>query len=82
MEKFGMNQRVRVRVENPGPNERVPEYIKGRVGLVVGVHGEVANYEHDHADPWGPLYSVLFEGTSPTEKVIVDLHEPWLESVS
>jgi hypothetical protein len=83
MNKFVINQKVRVKTENPGPNKRVPDYVRGKLGVIIGVHGTVPNYSHDHSEDWGPLYSVLF-GTSRApdshsrEKVIVDIHEPWL----
>lgn len=79
MKGFEANQRVRVKKENASPNRRVPDYVRGRTGVIVKVHGAVPNYEHDHPDNWGPLYSVLFDGISPNEKIVVDLHEPWLE---
>jgi hypothetical protein len=82
MKEFSIGQRVRVRTDYEGPNRRVPAYVKGKIGIVLRVHGEVANYRHDHADDWGALYSVLFDGSSRGEKLIVDLHQPWLESTS
>lgn len=87
MKGFVIDQQVRVKEENPGPNRRVPHYIRGRAGVIVGVHGVLPNYQHDHADDWGPLYSVLFDlaevfsRRSHNEKVIVDIHEPWLEPI-
>ena len=83
MGRFVVSQRVRVKTENPGPNRRVPDYVRGRLGVVFRVHGAVPNYSHDHAEDWGPLYSVIFVSTQApdshsNEKVIVDIHEPWL----
>lgn len=82
MESFQVNQTVRVKTEKLGPNKRVPDYIRGRTGVVVKAHGEVPNHEHDHPDNWGPLYSVMFDSGSEREKIVVDLHGPWLEAVS
>ena len=83
MGRFVVGQRVRVKTENPGPNRRVPDYVKGRLGVVFRVHGAVPDYSHDHSEDWGPLYSVLFGSTQvpdshSNEKVIVDIHESWL----
>jgi hypothetical protein len=82
MGMFVLNQRVRVKIENPGPNRRVPSYVKGRLGVIVSAHGTVPNYSHDHSEDWGPLYSVLFGAQAPNihpkEKIIVDIHESWL----
>ena len=80
---FVVSQRVRVKTENPGPNQRVPDYARGRLGVVFRVHGSVPNYSHDHSEDWGPLYSVRFASTRApdgrsNEKVIVDIHESWL----
>ena len=80
---FVVGQGVRVKAENPGPNRRVPHYVRGKSGVVFRVHGAVPNYSHDHAEDWGPLYSVLFgstqaPGNHSNEKVIVDIHESWL----
>ena len=83
MGRFVASQRVRVKTENPGPNRRVPDYVRGRLGVVFTVHGAVEDYSHDHSEDWGPLYSVLFGSTGApdgqsNEKVIVDIHESWL----
>jgi len=82
MSVFVINQRVRVKTENPGPNRRVPDYVRGKLGVIVSVHGTVPNSSHDHSEDWGPLYSVLFATQAPKshskEKIIVDIHESWL----
>ncbi len=79
---FVINQRVRVKTENPGPNRRVPDHVRGKLGVIVRVHGTVPNYSHDHSEDWGPLYSVLLgaqtPGNSSKENIIVDIHESWL----
>ncbi len=79
---FVINQRVRVKIDNPGPNRRVPDYARGKLGVIANVHGTIPNYSHDHSQDWGPLYSVLFDAQAPNsrskEKIIVDIHESWL----
>ena len=86
MSGFVISQRVRVKFENASPNRRVPDYARGKLGVIVSVHGTVPNYSHDHLEDWGPLYSVLFELVSPSsnskEKIIVDIHEPWLSDAT
>ena len=86
MGRFVIDQRVRVKIENPGPNRRVPDYARGKLGVIVSVHGTVPNCSHDHLEDWGPLYSVLFEPVPPRsnskEKIIVDIHEPWLSEAT
>ena len=85
MSKFIANQRVRIKRENPGPNRRVPQYARDKTGVIIVVHGVLSNYTHDHADDWGPLYSIVLDQDSPhgpqENKIIVDVHEPWLEAV-
>ena len=86
MGRFVISQRVRVKFQNVSPNRRVPGYVRGKLGVIVSVHGTVPNYSHDHAEDWGPLYSVQFEtegtGGHPREKIIVDIHEPWLSDTN
>jgi hypothetical protein len=82
MREFVVNQRVRVRTQIDGPNRRVPSYVRGKLGVIVRAHGKVDDYQHDHADDWGPMYSVVFDAGSTNEKVILDLHQPWLEAIS
>ena len=86
MKDFEVNQRVRVKEDVPGPNRRVPEYARGRTGTVVKKHGVVPNYQHDHADDWGPLYSVILDDDplfpSKKGKIIIDVHRSWLEGLS
>lgn len=80
--EFEVNQRVRVKRENPGPNRRVPGYARGMTGVIVKAHGVVPGHGHDHADDWGLLYSVLLDdpsGHSGMERIILDLHISWLE---
>jgi len=81
MKPLAVNQKVRVRTELISPNRRVPSYVRGKIGAIIKVHGIIPDFQHDHADDWGPMYSVLFEVSSRGEKVSVDLHEPWLEAV-
>ena len=80
--EFEVNQRVRVRRESQGTNRRVPEYARGRTGTIVRSHGVVPGHGHDHADDWGPLYSVLLDRStrsSDGENLCLDIHSSWLE---
>jgi hypothetical protein len=83
MPEFGVGQRVRIKkVAVEGTNRRVPEYARGRTGTIVSVHGSVSGHRHDHADDWGPLYTVLLEpgaAGSTGERLFLDVHGPWME---
>jgi hypothetical protein len=73
---------VRVKTESPAPNRRVPGYARGRTGTIVEAHGVVPNYQRDHQDDWGPLYSVRLDaasGEGSNIRVVLDVHESWLE---
>src|SRR2546427_11311876 len=77
---FVVSQRVRVKAENLGPNRRVPDYVRGRLGGGFRAHGAVPDYSHAHSEDWGPLRSALFRSTQApnrhsNQKVIVDIHE-------
>lgn len=81
--RFKPGDRVLVKRENPDGNPRTPQYIRGKKGVIVEVHGVISN-PRDHRGLYPPLYTVLFEveetfgGTSP-DKLWVDVHEEWLE---
>lgn len=77
---FDVGQRVAVLSESPGGSPRTPQYLRGRIGTVVGSHGVVVN-PIDHRDAYPPLYTVLFEFESGDE-VTADIHEEWLEPVT
>jgi hypothetical protein len=69
-------------MEVSGPNRRVPLYARGRTGIVVQAHGTVPDYQRDHREDWGPLYSVRIDtasGVGSNVRVILDVHESWLE---
>lgn len=83
--KFKVRDSVRVKEMNDDGNPRVPHYIRGKTGRVLQVHGVVQGYLHDHLENRGPLYSVIFDrgeifGRSSNEKIVVDVHEGWLEA--
>jgi len=81
--EFTPGQRVRIKREGSGgtTNRRVPEYARGVTGTIVRSHGMVTGNRHDHAEEWGPLYSVLLDPSpgSSGERVSLDVHAPWLE---
>jgi len=81
--KFKAGDTVRVRPEHPGGNPRTPEYVRGKTGVVVTVHGVIDN-PVDHRGCYPPLYTVMFDvkdvfGRPSDEKLCVDIHEEWLE---
>jgi hypothetical protein len=83
LSRFLENDRVRVKIENPGsPNLRTPSYVRGKTGTITGSYGEVVDseFDHDHRVSWGPLYTVVFDlWGEPRTRIFVDLHESWLD---
>jgi hypothetical protein len=79
--EFTIGQRVRIKRESGGTNRRVPEYARGGTGTIVRSYGVVTGNRHDHAEEWGPLYSVLLDPApgSSGERLFLDIHAPWLE---
>lgn len=78
-----IGDRVRVKLTNPAGNPRTPPYIRGKVGVVTGLHGRIDN-PLDHRDIYPPLYTVEFEvrevfGTGGSDRLAVDIHDDWLE---
>lgn len=81
--RFQVGDRVRVLLEARGGNPRTPSYVHGRTGHVTHAYGVLVN-PLDHADPYPPLYTVVFEvahlfDPANPDQVAVDLHEDWLE---
>ena len=84
MAKFKVGDSVRVKETAKG-TKRTPSYVRGKAGRVLFARGVIEDYEHDHEDFRGPMYGIIFDckelfGKSLNEKVVVDLHEQWLES--
>jgi nitrile hydratase subunit beta len=74
---------VRVKTANPDGNPRTPRYTRGKVGQVVGRHGQMHN-PLDHRGVYPPLFTVAFAvqdvfGTPGRDRLFVDLHADWLE---
>ena len=81
--RFGLGERVRVKLDNPSGNPRTPAYARGHSGVIVARHGVIDN-PLDHRGRYPPLYSVLFTvrdvfGTATGDTLSVDIHEEWLE---
>lgn len=81
--RFKVGDRVRVRQESAGGNPRTPAYVRGKVGTVVALHGQIEN-PLDHRGVYPPLYTLEFEvrdlfGGSGRDRVTADIHEEWLE---
>ncbi len=82
--EFQVGKRIRIKKENPDGTHRTPKYIMGKTGTILASHGNVSNYEIDHREDWGPLYTVQFDtaeisGINGRDKILVDVHEDWLE---
>ncbi|MFQ5998873.1 MAG: SH3-like domain-containing protein [Candidatus Bathyarchaeia archaeon] len=81
--RFKEGDKVKVKPENPNGNPRTPKYVRGKNGVIVSVHGVISN-PYEHRNPYPPLYTVIFdikvEGR-PSDKLLVDIHEEWLERI-
>jgi hypothetical protein len=82
--EFNPGMKVQIKAANPNGTHRTPEYIKGKSGVIVMSHGVVSGYEIDHREDWGPLYTIIFDKSelgdlSGNDKILVDVHEDWLE---
>lgn len=94
--RFGVGDRVRVRVMSAGGHTRAPRYVQGRAGTIEALHG--AHLFPDRRVALGPLppfdeqpewlYTVVFDGQTlwgdsgePHLTVSVDAFEPYLERV-
>ena len=80
--KFKLGDPVGVRGENPDGNPRTPQYVRGKKGVIVDVHGVLEN-ARDHRGRYSPLYTVRFDlcELSPCQdqdSIWVDVHEEWL----
>ncbi len=90
--RFRPGDRVWVRDDEKPGHVRTPHYIRGKVGLIEGVHGifrnpELLAYGGDGM-PKRPLYSVEFLQSevwpgryqgAPEDRIYVDIFEQWLE---
>ena len=81
--RFHVGDDVRVLSDNPAGNPRTPKYVRGKRGVVSGLHGCIVN-PLDHHGVYPPLCSVLFVvrdvfGGASRDTLSVDVHEDWLE---
>jgi hypothetical protein len=89
--KFQPGARVRIRVGSPPGHFRTPEYIQGKVGVIMKVHGAFRNPESlaygGDGLPKQFLYLVSVDQTqiwqqyptAPQDKLLIDIYEHWLE---
>lgn len=83
--KFKLGDPVVIMGENPGGNQRTPQYVRGKKGVIVDVHGVLENIR-DHRGLYSPLYTVRFDlcELSPCrgqDSIWVDVHEEWLNEL-
>jgi hypothetical protein len=83
--KFKVGDAVLVAAENPQGNPRTPRYIRGKRGVIGGVHGMIENPK-DHRGLYRPLYTVRFDlnevsSCRDPDAVSVDVHEEWLSII-
>ena len=81
--RYSVGELVRVRDDRPGGNPRTPRYVRGKVGTIVALHGQMPN-PLDHRERYPPLCTVRFglqelTGRRSRDSVTADLHEDWLE---
>lgn len=81
--RYAVGARVRVRDSRPDGTPRTPAHVRGKIGTVVALHGQIAN-PLDHQGRYPPLYTVRFglhelTGRPSPDYVTADLHEDWLE---
>lgn len=81
--RYAVGAWVRVREDRPGGTPRTPRYVRGKVGTVTALHGQIRN-PLDHHDRYPPLCTVRFglqdlTGRPSRDYVTADLHEDWLE---
>ncbi|HLQ35571.1 MAG TPA: SH3-like domain-containing protein [Chloroflexota bacterium] len=81
--RFKIGDHVRVLESNPEGNPRTPLHIRGKSGTVAALRGTMEN-PLDHRGVYPPLCTVEFRvgevfGGESTDKVLLDLHEDWLE---
>ncbi len=84
--RLSVGDRVRVLRDLPGGNRRTPAHVRGRIGTVVALHGQILN-PLDHRGLYAPLCTVRFAlqdltGRPSHDFVTADLHEEWLELAS
>jgi nitrile hydratase len=87
--RFAVGDRVRARNMHPSGHTRLPRYVRGHVGSVVGVRGchvYPDSSAHGRGDDPQWLYTVRFDGTElwgpdaeGSASVSVDAFEPYLE---
>jgi hypothetical protein len=83
--KFKVGDPVSVVPENPSGNPRTPKYIRGKRGVIGGVHGLLEN-PRDHRGIYQPLYTVRFDLSEVStchdqDSIWVDVHEEWLRGL-
>jgi nitrile hydratase subunit beta len=95
--RYAVGDRVRARNRHPAGHTRLPRYVRGHLGTVVGLHGAHVFADAHAATTGGPpwdeapqwLYTVEFdaaelwgEDADPTLRVSVDAWERYLEPAS
>ncbi len=83
--RYSVGDRVHVLRGLPDGNPRTPAHLRGRIGTVVALHGQIPN-PLDHRELYPPLCTVRFSlqdltGRPSRDFITADLHEEWLEPV-
>lgn len=82
--KFNIGDLVVVIPNEAQGSERIPEYIRGKVGRIAHCYGRVNN-PLDHKGIYSPLYSVEFSShalflNNSKDKITADVHEDSLRA--
>ena len=88
--RFAVGDAVRARNLNPAGHTRLPRYVRGRYGVIAGIHGNHVfpdTAAHNLGEHPQPLYSVRFaarelwgEQGGERDSLYIDLWEQYLEA--
>ena len=87
--RFEVGDQVRAKTVHPAGHSRLPRYVRGRSGVVIGLYRPQGFQDHepmsDHSGPQ-PMYAVRFEGkelwgdqAEANSSVMLDMWEAYLE---
>ena len=92
-ELFSAGSKVRVRADEMPGHCRTPDYLRGKPGVVIAVHGQFRNPEklayHKPGLPRQPLYMVRFayadlwpgrRSGGANDSIVADIYQHWLQA--
>ena len=80
---YAVGDHITVLRDNPAGNPRTPHHARGRMGVVIAVHGMVDS-PLDDAELSLPMYTARFDvlddrGSPTGDGVCVEVHDDWLD---